>query len=147
MRTTRTKIFAVTALGLSVGAPLVALAQSLNQTQNSTIASLVNLIIYYLNEALVLLMALSVVIFVWYVIKYFVLPNEKRSEGANYIMYSLIGFFVILSFWGLVNILQNTFGLNNTTNRPQSWASFSNLFPSGSGSSNPLQGTSGANGI
>jgi amino acid permease len=97
----------------------------------------INIIIYYLNQALVLLMGLAIIIFVWYVIQYFIRPNEDRTNASSYVMWSLIGFFVILSFWGLVNILQNTFGLQNSYNRPASWADFSNLFPTGSGSGNP----------
>jgi hypothetical protein len=97
-----------------------------------TLADIIDLIIYYLNIILVLFMGAAVVIFVYYVIKYFILPNENRSEAGSYVLYSVIGFFVILSFWGLVNVLQNTFGLQNENNKPASWASFSNLFPGGS---------------
>lgn len=101
-----------------------------------TLASLINLIIYYLNIFLVLMMGVAVVVFVYFIIKYFILPNADRSEAGSYVLYSVIGFFVILSFWGIVNILQNTFGLQNDRNRPASWASFSSLFPgSRSGSS------------
>jgi len=97
-----------------------------------TLSDIIDLIIYYLNIILVLFMGAAVVIFVYHVIKYFILPNENRSEAGSYVLYSVIGFFVILSFWGLVNVLQNTFGLQNENNRPSSWASFSNLFPGGS---------------
>ena len=81
--------------------------------------------------------------FVWYVIQYFIQPNDKRAEGAQYVMWAVIGFFVILSMWGIVNILTNTFNLGN--NNPSSWSSISNLFPTdgGSGSS----GGSGSNNI
>lgn len=96
-----------------------------------TLADIINLVISYLNTFLVLMMGVAVVIFVYYVIKYFVLPNADRSEAGYYVMYSVVGFFIILSFWGIVNILQNTFGLQNEKNRPSSWTSFSNLFPGG----------------
>ena len=97
----------------------------------STLKDLIGYIINYLNYALYLLMALAVVMFVYYVVKYYIMPNENRSEGNTYVLYSVIGFFVILSFWGLVNILQNSFGLGNTVgNKPESWASFTSIFPS-----------------
>lgn len=98
---------------------------------NVKLSDIIDLIIYYLNIVLVLFMGVAVVIFVYYVIKYFILPNENRAEAGSYVLYSVIGFFVILSFWGIVNVLQNTFGLQNENNRPASWASFSNLFPGG----------------
>ncbi len=95
----------------------------------------INTIIFYLNQILWLLIGLAVVIFVYYVIQYFIKPNEDRKNAGTYVMYSLIGFFVVLSFWGLVNILQNTFGLQNESNQPQGWSSFKGLFPNSSGPS------------
>jgi glucan phosphoethanolaminetransferase (alkaline phosphatase superfamily) len=103
------------------------------------LSDLVWIIIGYLNQALFLLMGVATVMFVFYVIKYFMTPDADRTEARNYVLYSVIGFFIILSFWGLVNILQNTFGLQNTRNRPSTWASFSNLFPTGSSGSNSNQ--------
>lgn len=95
------------------------------------LCGIINLVIAYLNQFLLLLMALAVVMFVWYVIKYFIKPDAEKKEAANYLLYSIIGFFVILSIWGLVNILGNTFGLGNATNQAPSWQNFNNLFPGG----------------
>lgn len=110
--------------------PLVALAQGVTQAPPTsggrTLASLIDLIAYYLNLVLGLMMAVAVVMFVFYVIKYFIMPNEDRKQAGSYVMYSVIGFFVILSFWGLVNIVQNTFGLQNQANN---WQSVKSIFP------------------
>lgn len=41
--------------------------------------------------------------------------NEtKRSDGKQYILYGLIGLFVMVSVWGLVSIISSTFF--NTSN-------------------------------
>jgi hypothetical protein len=122
--------------------PLIAAATT------GTLNDEINIIIFYLNRVLVLIMALSVVFFVWYVVQYFIKSGEaeKRKEAGQYVMYSLIGFFVILSFWGLVNILQNTFGLRNSDNQ-SSWYDFMNIFPSGSGGSSPSNTSPGPNGV
>jgi len=104
----------------------------------ATLSDFVHVIIYYLNIVLVLFMAVAIVMFTFYVIKYYVMPNENRKEGNLYVMYSVIGFFVILSFWGIVNIVQNSFGLGNDSNRPGNWDSFSNIFPGGSSSGGSL---------
>ena len=101
------------------------------------LSDLINTIIGYANQLLVLMMGIAVVMFVWFVIQYYVKPNDERGKANMYVMYALIGFFVVLSFWGLVNILQNTFGLQNDTNRPQGWASFTNIFPGGNSSPTP----------
>lgn len=103
---------------------------------SKTLASIIDLIISYANKVLVLMMGIAVVAFVYHVIKYFILADSERKEAAPYVMWSLVGFFVILSMWGLVNILQNTFGLQNDTNRPAGWQSFTNIFPGGGSSYN-----------
>lgn len=95
----------------------------------SNLAGVIGVAIGYLNLGLVLLMAVAVIIFVWNVIKYFIISTENRKEAGNYVLYSVIGFFVILSLWGLVNILSHSFGIGNTSNQSQTWQSLSNLFP------------------
>lgn len=83
----------------------------------------------YLDQILKLLMGFAVVAFVWYVIRYFIVQSDEanRAVAAQYVMWSLVGFFVILSVWGLVNILLSTFNLGN--NNPGSLTNVSNLFP------------------
>lgn len=107
--------------------PLVAFAQASVPPSGKNLTWLIGLITYYLNLALGLMMGVALVMFVFYVIKYFIMPNEDRKEAGSYVMYSLIGFFVILSFWGLVNIVQNTFGLQNERN--SNWSQIYSIFP------------------
>lgn len=114
--------------------PLVASAQipSLADCDTKkTLACVINDIIGYLNLTLYLLMAIAILMFVWNVINYFIKPNENRKDAGTYVMYSVIGFFVILSIWGIVNIVNNTFGLGNSggNNAPATWSQFNNIFP------------------
>lgn len=75
-----------------------------------------NIIFKYLDYGLKIIMALAIVMFVWNIYQYFIAkadsPGEKKEAG-QYLLWSLVGFFVILSVWGLVNILLNTFKLDN----------------------------------
>ncbi len=119
-----------------VAGVLLAFSPAVAFAEGKTLKTLIDLVVSYLNMILVLLMGVGIVIFVFYVVKYFVMPNADRTEAGKYVMYSVIGFFIILSFWGIVNILQNTFGLKNETYRPAGWASFVNLFPGNSGGGN-----------
>lgn len=96
-------------------------------SQTRTLSGLVFKIIGYLNQALVLLMGLAMVMFVWWVIQYYIKPNDERAQAGSYILYSVIGFFVIISVWGLVNILRGTFNFENTT--APSAGDINNLFP------------------
>ena len=101
--------------------------------ENQTLGTLITKIINYANLILGLMMGIAVVMFVFYIIKYFIKADADRTQAGQYVMWSLIGFFIILSMWGLVNIIQNTFGLQNENNKPASWTSFTNIFPGGSG--------------
>jgi hypothetical protein len=76
----------------------------------NTIFSLIN------NVAVPLVFAIAFIVFIWGVFSYFILGADdetKRETGRTYIIYGLIGFFVMLSVWGLVNVLTNTFGLES----------------------------------
>ena len=114
--------------------PLISYAQVIAVTTNqctsgTNLCTLISRIIGYFGQVLILLIGLSIVTFVFYIWKYFVKANEDRTEAGRYVMYSLIGFFVMLSLWGLVNIAENTFGLGNSINSPQSWTDLQGIFP------------------
>lgn len=94
----------------------------------NTLCEIIAKVIGYLNSILFLLMALAIIIFIWYVIQYFIKPNEDRKDANSYIMYSVIGFFVILSIWGIVRIVQNTFNIRNIGSTP-TFGEIQNLFP------------------
>jgi cellulose synthase/poly-beta-1,6-N-acetylglucosamine synthase-like glycosyltransferase len=129
-------LFYVSGVALAV-LPSVAFAQLSTRTTKPTLYDLIWYIISYANVILVLMIGVAVVVFVFYVIKYFIIADADRKEGGKYVMYSLIGFFVVLSFWGLVNILLNTFGFNNTNSKPGAWSAYTDIFPtSSSGGSN-----------
>ena len=68
----------------------------------------------YLTIGIKLIISLAVVTFIWNVYRYFFTEKDK-TEAGKYVMYSTIGFFVMLSFWGLVAILSNSLQLPNTT--------------------------------
>ena len=38
--------------------------------------------------------------------------KKARNKGKNIMIYGIIGLFVMVSFWGIVNILINTFELD-----------------------------------
>jgi len=48
------------------------------------------------------------------VVRYFIAGGEEdKQKGKDAIIYGVIGLFLILSIWGLVYILTNTFKTNN----------------------------------
>jgi hypothetical protein len=83
-----------------------------------TLKTMATLITEYLNIGLMLIISLAVVVFVWNVFKYFFVETDRKEAGM-YVMYSVIGFFIIFSFWGLVAILRNSLDLDDQA--PQSF--------------------------
>ncbi len=70
---------------------------------------------HILNIVLPLIIALAVVYFVWGMFQLFLASDEEKKEKAkNTVIYGVIAIFVMVSVWGLVNILVGTFGLKNT---------------------------------
>jgi hypothetical protein len=59
------------------------------------------------------LVGLAVVIFIYGVITtIFSEGGEKKEDGKKFMFWGIIGIFVMVSMWGLVTILQNTFGFS-----------------------------------
>jgi putative cell wall-binding protein len=59
------------------------------------------------------LIGLGVVVFIYGVlILMFSEGGEKKEDGKKYMLWGIIGIFVMVSVWGLVNILKDTFNLN-----------------------------------
>lgn len=112
--------------------PLVSFAQEKNLNY------LVNLLIKYLNASIYVILSLAVMMFVWNVYKYFIAGGDDvgaKKEAGLYVMWSVIGFFIILSFWGLVNIVTKTLNLDN--NMP-STGIFGTFRSTGSGSNTSI---------
>ena len=71
----------------------------------------------FLNSIVPLLIALAVVYFVWGVITFVIASDEEaKTTGRNRIIFGIIALAVIIGMWGLVNLLGNTFALNNSGN-------------------------------
>ncbi len=72
-------------------------------------------IINIINGVLVpLLFAVSFIVFLYGIAKAYILsPGDEEAvkSGHKIVLWGLIGFFVMLSVWGLVNVVVNTFGL------------------------------------
>jgi len=81
-----------------------------------TLESFVQVIIDVINSTLVpLILALAFIVFIWGIFRYFIASTEETKEkGRDLMIYGLIGFFVIISVWGIVNLLTNTFRIGDT---------------------------------
>lgn len=76
-------------------------------------------ILTFINSILLpLILGIAFIVFVWGVFKYFVLggaDEEKQTEGKNLVIYSVIGFVIIVSFYGLINLVASGIGATDGT--------------------------------
>lgn len=99
------RIIGVAAVG-SLFLPLLASAATLLDT-----LALANT---FLNAAIGLFITLAIVIFFWGLIKYLVEVGEKKAEGLQIMFYGVVAIFVMVSIWGIIRLLQNTFKVTST---------------------------------
>ena len=105
MLLTRTKISigAVLVAGIAAFMPLMADAV--------TLAHSITTISKIINGFIPIVLAIAVLIFFWGLAMYLVSASdkEKRIEGINLMFMGVIAIFVMVSVWGIIAILQQTF--------------------------------------
>lgn len=77
----------------------------------TTFASVINILIRTLNLLIPLIIGLALLSFIYGLFLYIGQAGDesKRKEGLSYIVYGIIGFFVMVSVWSLIGILTGTF--------------------------------------
>jgi hypothetical protein len=83
---------------------------------NAKIADLMNYVTCIIGNSFIpLIFTLAIVMFIWGVVQYVINPEqeEKRDKGRQFMLWGIIALAVMVSVWGLVNILGNTFGILN----------------------------------
>lgn len=75
----------------------------------------------FISEVIVpFILSIGFLVFVWGMFQYFILGganDEAKESGKSLIMYAIAGFVIILSFWGIVNIVSNGIGLGGESNK------------------------------
>jgi hypothetical protein len=63
-----------------------------------------------------LIFALAIVSFIWGVVQYVINNDEesKKAKGKQFMIWGIIALSVMVSVWGLVKILGNTFNIDST---------------------------------
>ncbi|MFA5996251.1 MAG: hypothetical protein WC790_00800 [Candidatus Paceibacterota bacterium] len=83
------------------------------------VADVGSFIINIINNVLVpVLFAVAFIVFIWGAFTTFILganSDDVKEKGKNLMLWGLIGFFVMVSVWGLVNILTGTVSFSNTS--------------------------------
>ncbi|MDE1919746.1 MAG: hypothetical protein KGH56_03580 [Patescibacteria group bacterium] len=113
------KALALSSVALAaLAAPLISSAATI-----SNISDVGSFIINTINGVLVpVLFAVAFIVFIWGAFDVFILganSEEVKDKGKNLMLWGLIGFFVMVSVWGLVNILTGTVSFGNSAGPAQ----------------------------
>src|SRR3989338_982836 len=81
----------------------------------NTVCQVAQNLLYLINNVLVpVLFALAFIVFLYGIAKAYIFSvgdEEGVKKGHKLLLWGLIGFVVMISLWGLVNVVANTFGL------------------------------------
>lgn len=89
--------------------PFLALAQTTAFTVTQRISQLV-------NQIIPILLIIGTIVFLWGVIMFLTAggDEEKRANARSLMIYGLVGLFVMVAAWGIVNVLVGFTGTGNT---------------------------------
>ena len=99
-------------VGIASFLPSLAFAQAITDAN-----SLTDKLTRLGNTFIGILIAFAVIWIIWNVVRFIMNADnpEKRAPIQSAILWGIVGLFVILSIWGLVRILTNTFRTDTTT--------------------------------
>ena len=80
----------------------------------ATVGGILTTIQGLIQTIIPILMLVAVAVFLYGVLKYITSGGdaEKEKTARGYIIYGIIGLFVMVAFWGLVTVLSDTFGID-----------------------------------
>lgn len=96
-------------------APALALANTAAPIAR-TVDGALDWVIYIAGRALPLLILAALVLFLFGIVKRFFWSKDAadKGEAGKYILWGIVALFVMVSVWGLVNVLRSSFNLDNT---------------------------------
>jgi len=98
--------------------PLFALpfVTSAEELELSAVGNFIDTIIELMQKIVPLLIGLAVLVFLWGVLKYVISgadDADKRKEARGFMIWGIVSIFIMVSVWGLVGILQTSFGIDS----------------------------------
>lgn len=94
---------------------LAGLTPLLVSAQGTTIQNILTTVHNIVDIFIPLLMTIAIAVFLYGIVLYISSGGdaEKEKTARGYIIYGIIGLFVLVAFWGLVTVLANTFGISS----------------------------------
>ncbi len=96
--------------------PALVLADQTTDSVGRTIDGFLNWLVGLAGRVMPLLILLALVLFLYGIVKRFFWSKDSsdRTEAGKFILWGVVALFVMVSVWGLVNLLRNTFNLDNS---------------------------------
>lgn len=95
--------------------PLVSSAQIADSGNGGAFQELLINIIVFINEVLIpFIIGIGFLFFVWGMFLYFIMggaDDEKKVKGRSLMIHAIVGFVVIIIFFGVINLLTSSTGL------------------------------------
>lgn len=105
--------------------PVLAFAQGIvDDGSGGEFGDLLGNILQFANDVLIpFIIGIGFLVFVFGMFQYFIAGganDDKKKQGKSLMIYATLGFVLIVVFWGVVNLLANSTGLEGDTldNRP-----------------------------
>ncbi|MEK7063513.1 MAG: hypothetical protein AAB955_02360 [Patescibacteria group bacterium] len=61
-----------------------------------------------------IVVAIALILFFWNLAMYFIGKEEDKKKAVSGMIYGVLILFVMVSIWGIVNVLQDTFNVGGT---------------------------------
>jgi hypothetical protein len=113
------------AAGLVALTPLLVNAQIVFSSGGGQFGTLLGNLLAFTNSVLIpFILGIGFLVFVWGMFQFFIAGganDEAKEKGKSLIVYAVLGFVLIIVFWGIINlIVQSVTGGNSTQSLPAS---------------------------
>jgi len=97
--------------------PLVSFAQF--EPDGGAFGALLNNILVFSNNVIIpFIIGIGFLVFVFGMFQFFIAGganDEKKEQGKSLMIYATLGFVLIIVFWGIINLLTSSTGLDGET--------------------------------
>lgn len=91
----------------------------LASAQFGGVNTFMNDIVTFIENAVIpFLLAIALLVFIFGMFKYFIQGGndaDKQKEGRDLVLWSIVGFVLIVSIWGIVNVVSRGLGFRDQT--------------------------------
>lgn len=67
---------------------------------------------YILNPLLEVLFAVAFIYFIYSIIQLVQAEGDKKNDARKAVTWSIVGMFIMISVYGIINVVVKTFGIN-----------------------------------